>query len=155
MASAGCSKADMAKCEYLCDTGKASFAKMAPFAFMNEAKDVAVGVEPTESGFAFVFAGENEATVEKAVALANKSKDMMAKPAACSATRSAMAQKAGGCETTEACLTALADCEITVVKTDTGARTVIAGADEKKVAQLHGFLATTGYGPATEKTAGE
>ena len=143
-----------ASAQYLCTQGRSEFAKLAPFGFMNDAKctEVNVAVEQTSDGFALVFTGVNEGNVEQAMNLASQSMEALGKPAACEYTRASMVKAAGGCETTEACLTALANCNVTVIEIAGGAKTVISTDKADKVKELHGMLATAGVAP---KVAGD
>jgi len=145
-----------AETSYLCAKSRSDLAKVAPFSFLNEAKadEVNVGIQSTDKGFNFVFAGTNQANVEKAVALANNSGDSLGKPAACAYTRADMVESAGGCKTTEACVSALANCDVNVVMTEDGANTVITADSDEKVAEIHTWLASMGYG-APEKSDSE
>jgi hypothetical protein len=139
--SACASKAKLADTGCCASTAN-KMANLAPFKFVNTAKeqDVAVGVQTTETGFAFVFAGGTEVTIASAKKLATESVASLNKPAGCSSTRGEMAKASSGCSTTQACLSALADAKIEVVETDNGALTTISSDDEAKIQQLHEFL---------------
>ncbi|NNF05467.1 MAG: hypothetical protein HKN21_01780 [Candidatus Eisenbacteria bacterium] len=125
-----------------CTSTASKMANMPAFDFVKKAQenDVAVGVQATDNGFAFVFAGGTEASIKSAKMVANKSVAQMSKPAACSYTRDAMAKKAGGCEATAACLSALADANIEMVETDNGAVATISHKEAEKVKALHEML---------------
>lgn len=125
-----------------CTSTASKMANMPAFDFVKKAQenDVAVGVQSTENGFAFVFAGGTEASIKSAKMVATKSVAQMSKPAACSYTRDAMAKKAGGCEATAACLSALADANIEMVETDNGAVATISHKEAEKVKALHEML---------------
>jgi hypothetical protein len=139
-----------ASAQYLCGASRANFAKLAPFGFMETADpaEVHVSVQPTEDGFALVFTGVNDSNVDQAMMLANQSVAALSKPAACEMTRASMVKSAGGCEMTEACLTALANCSVTMVEVQGGAKAVIAASNTDQIQKLHGILATVGASKA-------
>jgi hypothetical protein len=154
MASAGnysCSASAMAACLSQAKCGKGgscsktamAMANLEPFSFVKNvnAENVAVGVSATENGFAFVFAGLTADHVAEAKQMAANGVASMNTPAHCAMTRGAMAEKAGGCETTQACLKALADAEIVLTETPQGAVATVSSTDEAKVKELHAFLA--------------
>jgi len=147
--SASAMKACMAQAN--CPMGNGCCAKTAmalgnyePFTFVKQAdaSKVAVGVSTTDNGFAFVFAGLTADDVVMAKKLAADGVASMNAPAHCAMTRGAMAEKAGGCEASHACLSALADAEIVLTETEQGAVASISSKDEAKVKELHALLAS-------------
>ena len=148
MASAGagyCTDSALKACSGgsgACVATASKMAGLAPFEFVNTAKEksVAVGVQSLDNGFAFVFAGGTEATIVSAKELATVSAASLGKPAACSYTRDTMVKAAGNCSSTEACLKALANAKIEVVETENGALAKVSSEDEAKIAELHAFV---------------
>lgn len=157
-ASSGCawSKQAMASgsdCQKVCAGAISSMASLEPFKFLKDVKadHVNLSVETTEDGFAFVFAGVQDGDAAVAKQAAAQSLEFINKPAHCDKTRGAMAEKSGGCDYTQACLSALADAEVKMVETETGAKTMVYSKDQEKVKQLHAFLQS--LAPAAETPA--
>jgi len=100
---------------------------------------VTVTTVETENGVCLVFASVTEDGVETAQVVATKAYSMMNSPAHCDVSRAKMADAScGGCK---AGLSAFANAEVTMEKTDSGAETMILVKDEKQAEQVKAFFA--------------
>jgi len=131
-ASAGtCVKsADHADCVY-CD-------------FVTELKaskeTVTVTTVETEHGVRLVFAAVSEDGVEDAQVVATKAYSMMNAPAHCDVSRAKMASES--CGSCKAGLSAFANAEVTMEKTDNGAEAVISVESDEQAEQVKAFFAS-------------
>ncbi len=107
--------------------------------FNKNSEKVTVSTVENKDGVTLVFAATGDENVALAQQLASDAYGLMAGPAHCAYTRSAMAKKS--CGDCAKGVNAFAGTEVTLEDTDEGAWAKVSAKDEKQIEKLHAFFA--------------